>query len=612
MISVLFRVTPLSSALVCLMLMMGGYANGREMPLESPWRGSGLDFSFIEEKVNTRSCQRAPERILACIAAVQSLLDTSPRALQLVHRDWLANGRVGGQVQRRFGDVVVIDIRGEDQPEHANILDEISAKRQRILDWRQSYRQAGVAEADFTGLLQWARRQLIREGQLEDYAAAAINGYLSIEDAHARIVPAAAPPGAASSRSAGVAQSETDLEYSGIGVSLQSIAGNLLITRIVPDSPASDAGIRAADVILAVNGRSVAGQSVPEVVDALRGSAGTTVSLKIKSQNRIHETRVRRATVQVRNVSSSVLHDRGLSWGYLHIAGFMSDRTCADTRREMRRLVESDVDGIILDLRDNMGGKIGEAVCVADLFLEPRLLVMEMRSTRHKGKIEHLYSQRAAMVKEPVVTLVNAATGSASETLAGALQDHGRSLVIGERTFGKGTMQTLRPWNDSGSIMQFFTMARMYTPAGRTAQLVGIEPDLPVSAKPYGAEMERTSLRELDLFPTALPLDEGASERRNFWDLAGLNTCIETRGIAGERWLHPQQAQRAPDYRRDVAADLLHCLAQGGFDRVEGRRLASGSAFTYPRGSSCPITPSRNIASSADQSEHGRPLWRPR
>jgi hypothetical protein len=217
MISVLFRSRPLSSAFVWLMFIVGGPAQAREMPPESPWRGSGLDFSFIEEKVDTHSCQRAPERFLACIAAVQSLLDTSPRALQLAHVDWLVDGGVRGRLKRRFGDVVVIDSGAGDEPEHANILDEISAKRRRILAWQRSYRQAGAPEADFTRLLKWTRRELIREGQLEEYAAAAINGYLGIEDAHARIVPAAAPrSGAAYSRSAAVAQSETELSYSGI------------------------------------------------------------------------------------------------------------------------------------------------------------------------------------------------------------------------------------------------------------------------------------------------------------------------------------------------------------------------------------------------------------
>jgi carboxyl-terminal processing protease len=502
---------------------------------------------------------------------VQSLLDANPRPLRLVHADWLSDAGSDFRWSRRFGQVAVVEAVREG---HANILDEISAKRKRILAWQASYRTAGIPEADFTGLLDWARDTLVEPGQEEHYTAVAINGYLTIGDAHAQIIPALAPEDAAAPRAAGNVRDDQAYRYTGIGASLSALAGNIIILGIVPDSPASAAGIEASDVLLAVDGQPVAGKSVPQVVALLRGAAGTEVALRIKRQDRVYDTRIRRATVQLRNVTSSVLVERGRSWGYLRIGGFNSERTCADTRRELRALMNADVDGIVLDLRDNMGGLIHQAACVADLFLDSRLLVLEIRSTRHRGRTTPLYTRHRAMTHVPMVTLVNAATGSASEALAAALQDHGRSPIIGQRTFGKGTIQTLRPWNDSGTVMMFYTAARMYTPSGRTAQLVGIEPDLWVTAEGDDPGSKRTNLREEDLFPTTLPSPVVQPERRRNWDLAGLEACLESDGRAQRRGLQWQTAESAGDYPRDLGVDLLHCLDAGGNSAPIGIRLA--------------------------------------
>ncbi len=539
--------------------------------VESPWKGAGLEFSMLEERVNTPSCLQTPTRFLACIAAVQTLLDTSPRALQLVHASWLSNSDAAYRGKRRFGEVVVAEAA---QKAHANVLDEIRARRKRILDWQAIYLNSALLQADFTGLLEWARKELIGPGEEEHYTATAINGYLGVEDAHAQIVPAPVPADAASRRAAGGLPENNTHSYTGIGASLHALAGSSIIMGIVPESPAAAAGVMASDVVLAVDGQPVAGKSVPEVVAMLRGAEGTEVSLRLQRQKRVYETRLRRSTVNIRNVSSSVLDDRDRSRGYLRIVSFNSETTCADTRRELHALVNSGVEGILLDLRDNSGGLVDQAVCVADLFFEPRVLVLEIRSTQHRGQSTPLYSRQPAMTLVPLVTLVNAATGSASEALAGALQDHGRSLIIGERTFGKGTIQTLRPWNDSGSIMLFSTTARMYTPAGRTAQLAGIEPDLRVTAQDSDPQPGRTILREEDLFPTALPSSGTRPGRRPYRHLAGIEACLESKGLAGSRRSQRLPSSAVRDYPRAVGYDVLHCLDTVGNGQPEDLRLA--------------------------------------
>ena len=245
----------------------------------------------------------------------------------------------------------------------------------------------------------------------------------------------------------------------------------------------------------------------------------------------------------------------------------------------MQRLA-SDVDGLVLDLRDDMGGKIDQAACVADLLLEPRAPVLEIRSTRQEGHTDTLYSRQPAMTQVPVVTLVNAGMASASEALAGALQDHGRSLIVGERTFGKGTIQQIRPWNDSGSVMMFFTTARMFTPSGRTAQLVGIEPDLELLARPDDQPGRRTILREEDLFPTALATKSAQSGPVPSRFTAGMSACLEKTGQVKRRWFWQQPVEITGDYRLDKGYELLHCLTETDDAMPRGQADGRGS----PRG----------------------------
>jgi C-terminal processing protease CtpA/Prc len=186
------------------------------------------------------------------------------------------------------------------------------------------------------------------------------------------------------------------------------------------------------------------------------------------------------------------------------------------------------------------------------------------------------------MTRMPVVTLVNAGTASASEALAGALQDHGRSLIVGERTFGKGTIQRVRPWNGSGSVMLFFTTARMFTPSGRTAQLAGLEPDLEVQARPDDKQGRRIVLREEDLFPTALSAKATQTMPVNSRVSPGVGECLQKQGQKKKRWFWQKPFEITGDYQLDKGYELLHCLTQTGDAAPRGSdRLADGSI--YPR-----------------------------
>ncbi len=232
----------------------------------------------------------------------------------------------------------------------------------------------------------------------------------------------------------------------------------------------------------------------------------------------------------MKTVYASAFVDRGWKFGYLRIDSFLQANTCAAVRRGLRKILKPALNGIILDLRNNAGGLIDQAVCVADTFLPSGKVVLEARDVDKPTRSRRMRTRHGQLTGVPMVTLVNAATASASEVLAGALQDHGRSFVAGERTFGKGTVQTARPWKGSAAVLEMYTAARYYRPSGSGVQLVGIEPDLSALARPDSDSTERIVLREEDMFPTALPPEPEKWTQPRPESVAVLAACASDRG----------------------------------------------------------------------------------
>jgi carboxyl-terminal processing protease len=264
--------------------------------------------------------------------------------------------------------------------------------------------------------------------------------------------------------------------------------------------------------------------------------------------------------VTFKNVISAGFVDRGWQFAYVKIDSFLRPDTCREVRRELERQLKPTLNGLILDLRDNAGGLIDQAVCVADLFLPSNELVLEIRQVSDTEKTERIRTRREPRSRVPMVTLVNAITGSASEVLAGALQDHGRSPIVGELTFGKGTVQTVRPWRDSRSILELYTTARYYRPSGVGVQLIGIEPDVEVLEQPGAPPGRRVVLRERDLFPTALPREPEVWAHPDPARLSAIRHCTEDSGLAAHRVTRAAAGSRDADRALVVGQDALVCV----------------------------------------------------
>ena len=263
-------------------------------------------------------------------------------------------------------------------------------------------------------------------------------------------------------------------EFEGIGADVTMMDGRLLILGPRPDSPASRAGIRPGDIVVAVDGVDIEGLDLPEAVDLIRGPKGSTVVLRIIRPGTLHsiDISVVRDTIRLTNVNARMQED---GVGYIGVGTFDS-KTADGLREAIAGLRAEGARGLILDLRNNTGGLVDAAVRVVSEFVESGLVFVVRNNDAADEEYEATGEGTAYDL--PLVVLVNGFSASASEIVSGALQDHDRAVVVGVRTFGKGSVNQLSRL-DSGSGL-YVTIARWLTPNGRVIEAEGIEPDVVV------------------------------------------------------------------------------------------------------------------------------------
>lgn len=273
-------------------------------------------------------------------------------------------------------------------------------------------------------------------------------------------------------------QEATSGEFFGIGIEISTESNQLIVVSPIEDTPADKAGLKAGDMILSVDGQPTQDMTTQEAVSKIRGPKGTPVELLILHKEAKAPTTVKivRDAIPLVSVKSRFLDDDGYLW--VRLTRF-NDRTTLELLEALRdQGRKAPIKGIVLDLRNNPGGLFKQSVTVADAFLKKGGIV-SMRG--RGGQILETHEAREAPsdVTCPLVVLVNQGSASASEIVAGALQDHNRAVLIGERTFGKGSVQKIEPLGDGTAIKM--TIARYYTPNGRSIQAEGIVPDLEVA-----------------------------------------------------------------------------------------------------------------------------------
>ncbi|OIP79653.1 MAG: hypothetical protein AUK21_03335 [Parcubacteria group bacterium CG2_30_48_51] len=271
---------------------------------------------------------------------------------------------------------------------------------------------------------------------------------------------------------------ELEGEFQGIGAEIGRKNDQLIVIAPLPDSPAARAGLEARDAILAIDGEETATMSIDAAVALIRGDAGTDVTLAIGRNPDVRkEVVITRSVITVESVRMQVVEHGGIHIGYIEITQFGED-TGAKFQKAVTQLLQKPIDGIVLDLRNNPGGFLDAAVNVADSWVSVGSSIVEERfnAAQHKPPTVYTASKQAVLQGVPTVVLINQGSASGSEIVAGALQDYGLAVLIGEQTFGKGSVQEVYEFGDGSALK--ITVARWYTPNGRTIDEDGITPDI--------------------------------------------------------------------------------------------------------------------------------------
>ncbi len=270
-------------------------------------------------------------------------------------------------------------------------------------------------------------------------------------------------------------QEATEGRFEGVGMTVEEVPRGLRVLTVYDGSPAERGGLHPGDVITHVNGRSIAGASSEESTTRIKGPAGSEVRLTVRSKGRPRELKLKRAEVEIPVVEGEMV--KGVA--HVRLAGFTSGAG-DEVSGAVKRLLGKGADGVVLDLRDNGGGLLNEAVAVASVFIPDGKIV----STRGRSRPERVYEATGGAIDPdvPVVVLVNDRSASASEIVAGALQDRERAQVVGTRTFGKGVFQEIEPLRNGGALD--ITVGEYFLPSGRnlggggTTRGAGLEPDV--------------------------------------------------------------------------------------------------------------------------------------
>jgi len=340
------------------------------------------------------------------------------------------------------------------------------------------------------------REEYIEEVSTKDLVEAAINGMLTSLDPHSSYL---APDDFEDMRT------QTKGEFGGLGIEVTQDEGYIKVITPMDDTPAFDAGIEAGDFITSVDGKSLLGLTLNEAVDLMRGPVGSEIIITVVREGfddpfdvSIIRDIIKITAVKSRRVGDSIV---------LRISAF-NKQTYPNLKNGLSKEIKaagglSNVNGIVLDLRNNPGGLLSEAISVSDAFLDKGEIV----STRGRNlnDSQRYNARRGDLSKgKPIVVLINNGSASASEIVAGALQDHKRAVIVGQKSFGKGSVQTIIPVQGDGAMR--LTTSRYYTPSGRSIQALGVSPDIIVkqpSRKPNkktdSEEIKRPVRSEADL-----------------------------------------------------------------------------------------------------------------
>lgn len=441
-------------------------------PIEQYWTEAGIQDSALLELIDDQTCVSSERYFLACANAVMSVAGRYNLQLTLT------------------GQLIAAD----------NNSGFVNSEKQLLAPWKKLFSNHPEQAEKISFLSVW--NQLMDKHipikQKQMMLGAGLNGFISVfRDPHTYLMPIAYYREVVA---------KVDSKTASIGIIMGRTEKNYFVRKVYTGSPAEKADLRKGDVIVAVNSVKIANSMPVRVNELMRGETGNTLTLTVQRADKILVVDILRAQSTVPTVSFRLI-DGIKPVGVITINKF-ARQTCDKTKEAIIALQSQEIRGLLLDLRDNPGGQMEEAACVASLFVGPEKRIFEIRYLDPIREREVTYGTEAKIYQGPMAVLINSGSASAAEIVAGALRDLNRGLLVGEKSFGKGSFQEGEVWAQNNKIALFETKGFYYLPSGTSPQMRGLEPDVKIVFK------DALQIREVDQYINPLQAPQRVSSRR--------------------------------------------------------------------------------------------------
>ena len=403
---------------------------------------------------------------------------------------------------------------------------------------QETYKQLNL----FGDVFQRVQEQYVEEVTDKKLIESAISGMLQSLDPHSSYL---------SADSYKDMQVKTKGKFGGLGIEITMEDGVVKVVSPIDDTPAAKAGMMSGDLIIGVDGESIRGLTINESVSKLRGPVGSKVIITVvRDKQDPYEIEIKRDIINIKSVKHNIIKNIG----YVRLTTF-SDTTTSGLEKaitEIKKNIGNKFQGLILDLRNNPGGLLNQSISVADAFLNQGEIVSTQG--RNDDDTSRVFAKKGDLINgQPLVVLINSGSASASEIVAGALKDHSRAIIIGTRSFGKGSVQSIIPLAGNGAMR--LTTARYFTPSGISIQAKGIEPDIIVEAGATDFKKPKNNNRREENLRGALDKNKKSKETE-------IDSDSEKPLTPLEKLLQDNQISRAVDMIRGISLFNKNELSQ--------------------------------------------------